>query len=270
MKLATMPKAVVVGGRGSMGRWFVDYLDSQGYSVVTADPRGPLERYNRDESYADHPDEYDVILLATPMDATDAILARLARARRPLVLDIASIKSPIEARLVTLARSGVRVASLHPMWGPETTVLSDKNLLVLDCGDATAAADARGLFAETAVHIVDLPVAEHDRLMAYCLGLSHAVNLVFAKVLAGAGFPAERLREIGGPTFRGQAALASAVAHENKEMYHQIQALNAHSGAVHEAIRRELEALVSATGDRKRFVAFMAACEEYFGKEEPR
>jgi chorismate mutase/prephenate dehydrogenase len=35
-------RALVIGGRGKMGRWFVEFLDSQGFEVEVADPAGPL------------------------------------------------------------------------------------------------------------------------------------------------------------------------------------------------------------------------------------
>ena len=35
-------RALVIGGRGKMGRWFVEFLDSQGFAVEVADPAGPL------------------------------------------------------------------------------------------------------------------------------------------------------------------------------------------------------------------------------------
>ena len=34
-------RALVIGGAGKMGRWFVEFLDSQGYEVEVADPAGP-------------------------------------------------------------------------------------------------------------------------------------------------------------------------------------------------------------------------------------
>ena len=35
-------RALVIGGSGKMGRWFVDFLDSQGFDVTVADPAGPV------------------------------------------------------------------------------------------------------------------------------------------------------------------------------------------------------------------------------------
>ena len=37
-------RALVIGGAGKMGRWFVEFLDSQGYEVEIADPAGHAGR----------------------------------------------------------------------------------------------------------------------------------------------------------------------------------------------------------------------------------
>ena len=268
--IASKPRALVVGGAGAMGRWFDEFLESKGYAVLVLDPNAAPSRFPMETDLARTADSYDLILLATPIDATDRVLRELVGFQRPLILDIASVKSPIGATLAALAAAGQSVASLHPMWGPDATLLSDKNLLVLDCGNAQAAQRARQLFEDTAVRIVDLPLAEHDRTMAYCLVLAHAVNIVFARVLSGSGLPIEELSRLGGPTFRNQARIAEGVSHENKEMYHLIQALNAHTPELHHALADAMDELSRAVGDRAAFVRLMAACEDYFGKEAPR
>src|SRR5574338_531462 len=38
-------RAMVIGGRGKMGRWFADFLASQGFSVTIADPSGEVPGY---------------------------------------------------------------------------------------------------------------------------------------------------------------------------------------------------------------------------------
>ena len=34
--------ALVIGGSGKMGRWFTEFLHSQGFNVTVADPAGPV------------------------------------------------------------------------------------------------------------------------------------------------------------------------------------------------------------------------------------
>ena len=37
--------ALVIGGRGKMGRWMADFLASQGFRIVIADPAGEVPGY---------------------------------------------------------------------------------------------------------------------------------------------------------------------------------------------------------------------------------
>ena len=67
---------------------------------------------------------------------------------------------------------------------------------------------------------------EHDRLIAYVLGLSHALNIAFFTALAESGEAAPRLSRMSSTTFDAQLDVASDVADESPELYYEIQALN--------------------------------------------
>ena len=159
-----------------------------------------------------------------------------------------------------------RVASMHPLWGASTRVLSGKNCLVLDCGNDPAACAAEDLFAGTAARLQRLPLEEHDRAMAYTLGLPHALNLLFGDVLSASPYPFEALRTLGGPTFLKQSAVAAEVASENREMYRQIQHLNPHTAGVDAALRSAIDALAIRRADPAAFAQRMAQDDTYFAR----
>lgn len=267
-------KALVVGGRGLMGRWFCSFFESTGHEVLTVDPQGPTKGFRRAPSVADglaHLGARDLVLVATPMDASAAVLAEVRAAGTPaLVADICSIKAPVAAELRRLGRDGFKVASLHPMWGPDAVLLSDKNLLVLDCGSRAAVRDAKALFKGTAVRVQELPLAEHDRLMGWALGLPHLANLAFSLALARSGLRPDDLEHLGGPTMKQMLRVARAVAHENKALYHGIQARNPATPEVQGALLDALRRLQRATRDPRGFQALMAACEAYYDLPPPR
>jgi len=70
------------------------------------------------------------------------------------------------------------------MYGPDTRLLSGRHLIFCDVGDAEATAAAKELFAGTMVEQLDMGLEDHDRLIAYVLGLSHALNIAFFTALA--------------------------------------------------------------------------------------
>ena len=53
-------QALVIGGAGKMGRWFVSFLYSQGFSVTVADPGSPPAGFEHVESWRSTKDEFDV------------------------------------------------------------------------------------------------------------------------------------------------------------------------------------------------------------------
>lgn len=259
-------RALVIGGGGKMGRWFVEFLESQGYRVEVADPAGPIGARTHRTDWQSDELSHELIVVATPLGITASILEQLARHRPPgLVFDIGSLKTPLRKGLEALRDAGVRVASLHPMFGPDTDLLSGRHIIHVDVGRPDAVADAHALFASTMVEQVVTTLDDHDRLIAYVLGLSHAINIAFFTALAESGEAAPRLARLSSTTFDAQLAVASLVAGDSPALYFEIQALNQYGGeslaALVEAVTR-LQSMV-ASQDAAGFARLMRRGQAY-------
>jgi chorismate mutase / prephenate dehydrogenase len=220
-------RALVIGGRGKMGRWFVDFLASQGYGVEVADPAGPVDGFPHAPRWEDSALDHDVIVVATSLGVTAGVLQALAvRKPRGLLVDIASVKTPLRAGLEALVKAGLKVTSIHPMFGPDTDLLSGRHVIFVDLGTPAALAEAQELFAPTMAERVVMGLDQHDRLIAYVLGLSHALNIAFFTALAESGEAAPRLARMSSTTFDAQLEVASRVAEDSPALYFEIQALN--------------------------------------------
>lgn len=264
--LGSGQRALVIGGRGKMGRWFVEFLASQGFEVAVADPAGALEGYPHLETWQDSPLDHDVIVIATPLAATDSILADIARHRpRGLVFDIGSLKTPLRSGLKALVDAGCRATSVHPMFGPDTDLLSGRHVIFIDLGSGDALQGARGLFSQTMAEQVVMTLDEHDRLIAYVLGLSHALNIAFFTALAGSGEAAPRLAQLSSTTFDAQLDVASRVAAESPALYYEIQKLNAYGGESLAALKAAVTELCRIVGDgnETQFAALMTRGRAY-------
>jgi chorismate mutase / prephenate dehydrogenase len=106
---------------------------------------------------------------------------------------------------------------------------------------------------------------EHDRLIAYVLGLSHALNIAFFTALAESGEAAPRLAQLSSTTYDAQVDVATKVANENPEMYFEIQNLNEYGRESLLALRHSVERICAAvsTGNTEEFVALMQRGREY-------
>ena len=258
-------RVLVIGGAGKMGGWFVDFFSSQGFATAVADPsvdNGP----NRFSDWSDAGVDYDVIVVATPLAVSGQILGELAD-RNPagLVFDIGSLKTPLRDGLERLRNAGCKVASLHPMFGPETELLSGRHLIFVDAGSDEATAAAKELFSATMVDELDMELDDHDRLVAYVLGLSHALNIAFFTALADSGEAAPQLAKLSSTTFDAQLLVSALVAQDNPYLYFEIQNLNEFGIAPLNALCDSAERIrqLVAAGDETGFVNMMRKGREY-------
>jgi chorismate mutase / prephenate dehydrogenase len=253
-------RALVIGGHGKMGGWFAEFLASQGFRVAIADPKGAVAGFDFVADWQNDALDFDLIVLATPLSATAELLQVLARrAPRGLIFDLGSLKTPLRAGLEALVKAGCRVTSVHPMFGPDTELLSGRHVIFIDLGNPEALAEAQELFAPTMAERVVMDLDEHDRLIAYVLGLSHALNIVFFTALADSGEAAPRLANLSSTTFDSQLEVASRVAAESPELYFEIQSSNDYGSESLLALQNAVERLVSTvrTKNAAEFTALM-------------
>jgi chorismate mutase / prephenate dehydrogenase len=259
-------RALVIGGAGKMGGWFTSFLASQGFAVEVADPAAAPHGVQRVDDWRHTDLKQDFIVLATPLGTTDAILRDLALRRPPgVIFDVGSLKSPLRAGLMALRSHGCRVTSVHPMFGPDTELLSGRHVVFVDLGHQAALASARELFAHTMAEQVVMSLDEHDRLIAYVLGLSHALNIAFFTALAESGEAAPKLARMSSTTFDAQLEVASRVAQDSPELYYEIQSLNDYGAESLEALAQAVERLRTSvlTQNHAAFVALMRRGRDY-------
>jgi chorismate mutase/prephenate dehydrogenase len=258
--------ALVIGGRGKMGRWFSEFLASQGYSVTVADPAGAIEGLAHTPDWRVASLDCDLIVVATPMKAANEILQELAQRKpRGVIFDLGSLKTPLREGIRALQEAGCRVTSIHPMFGPDTELLSGRHVIFINLGDQQAIDAAQTLFAPTMAERVVMSLDEHDRLIAYVLGLSHALNVAFFTALAESGEAAPRLAQLSSTTYDAQVDVATKVAGDNPQMYFEIQNLNDYGRESLLALRRAVERIWDAvkSGNEAEFVGMMERGREY-------
>ena len=262
-------RALVIGGAGRMGGWLVQFLVSQGFRVEIADPAAKRSQGPCRSDWRESPLDHEIIIVAAPLRAASQILNQLAR-RRPtgVVFDVGSLKAPLFRGLQQLVRAGVRTTSIHPLFGPDTRLLAGRHVILVDLGVPEANQVAEALFAPTMAQVVTMDLASHDRLMAYVLGMSHALNIAFFTALRSSGFKSRELARLSSTTFDRQLAVATPVARENPRLYFEIQRLNEFGvealdrlaeavGAVREAVRQ---------GDETAFVSLMEKGRKWLGE----
>lgn len=263
-------KALVVGGMGGMGRWIAGFLAGQGHEVRVLDPAPGSCPWRRVRSLGEGLRDAQLALVSVPMSACAQVLEEAAGLGPGAVLaELCSLKGHLAPTLDRLRTAGARIVSFHPMFGPDVRMLSGRTIVLCTEGREEDRQLVRGLFASTSAEIAQMSIAEHDRRMGAVLGLSHLVNLAFARALSLSGRAFPDLEAASGVTFRKQAATTRDVVIENPELYYEIQALNAVTPEAFAWMDQALSEYRDAVqrGDEAAFVALMRHGAGYFQGE---
>ena len=259
-------RALIVGGAGRLGGWLAGFLNNQGFDLILADPGFALEKADQFRDWRDAPNDTDIVVLATPIAVTVDLLRELTELNhKGLILDVASVKSPLIESLKSAAEAGLNVCSIHPMFGPDTRLLSGRHVLFMDVGNEVAVEQAEALFADTMAEIKRIKIEDHDRLIAWVLGLSHALNIVFFSAIAKSGLSAQELSAVSSTTFNRQLAIARDVAAENPDLYFEIQRLNEQGDEARRALVQAVDMLTDSVenNDIDAFRAMMSDGRDY-------
>lgn len=250
-----------------MGRWFAHFFCNQGHSVSIYDTAGALLDFPFFQSLREGVTEASLILLATPLDATPEVYEELIQLKpSAIICDIASLKSGLLESIRKAREARLRVASIHPLFGPDTRILSDKVICLCNCGDKKSFSEVWALFQETSATLVELPLHRHDFLASYVLGLSHIINVIFAHTLSRSGLPYKAFSEMASTTFVRQIATTISVITENPFLYYEIQNTNAFTLELYRQLSVAMNEVVEAvlSKDRQRFVEIMEKSKKYF------
>ena len=265
-------RILIVGGAGKIGRWLADFFASQGHTVTTLDPAGPVPGFSAATELESAVQRADAVLVTTPLAVGREVLQQiLAFEPEALVADAFSLKSHVLDLLEGAARRGLNVSSIHPLFGPGVRTLAGRVMAVCDCGNARAATAAADLFADTALTITRLPLARHDELMQYVLGLSHLVAILFFTTLARSGRSYADLSAVASTTYLMEARTAAEVSRESPGLYYEIQRLNRHSGELFTLVRDCLAQIERAAlaDDAGAFAELMRAGRTFFPESLP-
>lgn len=254
---------VAVIGAGGMGSWFARYFKSRGDSLIVSDrdQRKAMRLASRigarcASSNMEAARGRDIIILATPANVVSDTVKEILPAlrRNALLLDICAVKSVVIPALRLAERRGVKVASIHPMFGPLARDVRKRLIILVRTGkDRRGMKTVKRLF--DGARIFSAEPEAHDRQMALTLALPHFLNMVFAMVISKRGSLAE-IRKFAGRTFNLQMLLAETVASE-PETTADIQIMNKDFAIILRDLQRDIRSLyrIVKRGDRAELVA---------------
>jgi chorismate mutase/prephenate dehydrogenase len=265
-------RILILGGAGDMGGWFHNFAHLLGQRVDIVDPAlSPLPRMKGrfgTLSEIEDLDLYDAIIVSVPLNRTTQVLEMLIE-RRPTaqVIEITSIKNDLAPVLQKATEAGVKVTSLHPMFGPRKSPYESLTFVLAYREDPRLEQRRleRTWLRHPYTHMVPVPFDHHDRLMGWQLGFAHLLGMLFGCALTESGLGAEELWACASTSYTRQADAARHVLSEDPDLYFSIQRLNPHRGDVYEAAQKALGDLIAAVqdNDRERFREILSTARQF-------
>ena len=271
LKATGSQRLLILGGAGNMGGWWQGFAQRLGHQVDLVDPAMASlpSMPGRFASIADIDDldVYQAIVVSVPLGSMPAALDEIIEARPSgLVIEIASIKDHLRPQIERAEELGVRMACLHPMFGPGKSIYQTLTFVLACRSDPSEEKKAiEEWLRHPYTHLVPVPFDHHDRLMGWLLGLAHLSGMLFGCALSHAGLSPEELEACASTTYNRQASTARSVLLEDPDLYYDIQRLNPHRADVYKSIRAALDELVDAVqeDDREEFRAVISEARQY-------
>ncbi|MFP5350907.1 MAG: prephenate dehydrogenase [Gammaproteobacteria bacterium] len=138
----------------------------------------------------------DVVVIAVPVDSIGHVLAQIAGSIAPttIVTDVGSVKrNVVDAAHEVLAADYGRFVGGHPIAGTERSgaaaaradLFRGRRVVLTpdDTTDAEAVARVQAMWAATGADVVQMSVADHDRILAASSHLPHALAYALVDML---------------------------------------------------------------------------------------
>ena len=266
-------RVLVIGGAGNMGRWFASFFLSLGFDVTIADKQSSQD-FRQIDITKDPLSSFDMILLATPMSQSSDLLDALCNkdlGSNTIVIEICSLKTPVEKALERAELADLNVVSIHPMFGPDIEILSGRNIVFCHRQKGQdALQEIKSIFTQTSANLIDIDFDQHDRLMSYVLGAAHLQNLIFADLIRTSGFPLNKLMSMAGTTFSKQIDVTKNVVQENQDLYFEIQSFNKETRELFGKLKSSMELFDSqiAAQNLPAFKQMMQHARQYFSETQ--
>lgn len=217
MSKKSLPVVCIVGGKGRMGHWLINFFSSNNIPVTS------IIRTDSPEKTKKIIKEADIIIVSVPIVKTEEVITLVAQHVRKdaLIADITSLKiMPLKA--MENASSGT--LGMHPLFGPSTVITKGQKIVFCHQKDNNHVAFLEKIFADAGIQIIEMSAEEHDYHMAYIQALTHAFNLIYAKIVFDQQDALSK--KLDTPLFMLQSLVMGRVLHQDIGLSADIQLQN--------------------------------------------
>jgi prephenate dehydrogenase len=207
----------LIGGGGKLGTLFGGLFEAAGYAVRSAGEQP-------DPAYGGLVADCDVVIVTVPIAQTVPVIRRIAPHLRAgqLLCDFTSIKQPAVAAML---ETPAWVIGAHPLFAPMPNP-AGQNVVLCPERPGPCLDWLRGFLEGRGMRTVVMTPRAHDEAMAFIQGLTHFLNITFARTLQTRKADIEALLQVCSPVYRVLFAMLSRILSGDPHLYGQIQLLN--------------------------------------------
>ena len=252
---------ILILGAGKMGSFFADMLSfDHEVAVLERDPKRLRFIYNAvrmqlpEEIEAFCPDlVINCVTLNYTVEAFKSVMPFLKA--NCIISDVASVKTNLKEFYL---KSGFPYVSTHPMFGPTFANLANlekENTIIISEGDHLGKVFFKDLYNGLKLNVFEYTFEEHDKVVAYSLGIPFASTLVFAATMVHQDAP--------GTTFKRHMKIARGLLSEDDYLLTEIL-FNPRTPTQISRIQEQLSALqeMIVTKDTEKMKEFLQDVRE--------
>jgi len=208
-----------------MGSWCARFFANHYTVIITDKNTKAAEKFAKlhdlqflsDQTLAVH--RAKVVIVATPTKVTGTILRQITPElkRGTLVVEISSIKAPVLSSIRSLRKAGIKVLSIHPMYGPGVRTLKGRSVLAVTVPKHPEVTKILSIFQNDGARIVYCTPEKQDSLASIVLALPHLMNVGFIETLRSLRVDLDEVNSVAGTTFKLQLLLAEEIYNEDYE-----------------------------------------------------
>jgi chorismate mutase/prephenate dehydrogenase len=252
-------KIVVVGGKGQLGKVFVDLFHRSQYQVLSLEQND----WASSESILA---ESSLVIVAVPIRLTVPIIQQLNNLPKDCILaDVTSIKDSPLNEMMKIHQGPV--VGLHPMFGPDVSGLIKQTIIVCEGRTPESYQWLLNQFQVWGAKIYPVDAKAHDQAMSMVQVMRHFSTIAYGYHLMSEGADISQLVEMSSPIYRLELVMVGRLFAQDPILYTDIIFSNRENIAMMKRFaHRFLELLEDVDrGDKESFVGMFNEVSDWFG-----
>ncbi|MCP3675948.1 MAG: bifunctional chorismate mutase/prephenate dehydrogenase [Gammaproteobacteria bacterium] len=250
---------VVVGGKGQLGRIFVELFNKSGYQVSILEK----DEWHNSELMLT---KAALVLIAVPINLTIQTIERLSLLSADCVLaDVTSIKQkPVDAMLNCHLGP---VVGLHPMFGPDVKDFNNQTVIVCEGREPSKYQWLIEQLEEWQARSYEISAEQHDSAMAMVQVMRHFSTVAYGYHLMQEDTNLAEIIKLSSPIYRLELAMVGRLFAQDPALYTDIIFSNLDNvKSIKRFINRFEELLtIMESGDKEAFVEKFDQTADWFG-----